>query len=98
MRSDAWQIEANYVPETLDDAVELHERVVEAGFTRSIAAGLVMWVSTKASGSPNDVTSHTKSTYRKVLAQLQRSGYPGPSGRVRSDIPGYRDTRTLVAA
>jgi hypothetical protein len=87
VRSDAWQIEANYVPGTLEEAVELHDRVIAAGNSRAVAAGLVMWVASK-SDDRDQVANGQRTRYRKVLADLERSGYPGPSSRVRLDIPG----------
>lgn len=70
MRSDSWQIEADFVPETLDGAVELHDQLIAAGNSRAFAAGLVMWLTTRAASGKDTVNGVSRSAYRRALAEL----------------------------
>ena len=102
-----WREEADHVPKNLTEAIALQQRLVdEAGATPATAAGVVMWLLTKAYGDEDTTAAPTRSRYRKLLAMLDdgddgdaigvpKGGAPrGPSGgRPR----GPRTPRDLVS-
>lgn len=84
MRSDSWQIERDFVPETLEDAAELSRAIREAGKGKATAISIVGWLIEKREGR-DPLDSATRARYRKVLASLNGS-YPGPGRRQRADV------------
>lgn len=72
--------EADYLPETVEDLVDLRQLVIEAGHSAPVANGLVGWLLSKAAGEADTTSSRTRSTYRKILAELEPIGGPGPGG------------------
>ena len=68
MRSDAWRDERDSVPRSLKQAAELRREIVAAGFARSTAANVVMWlVSKETLGEDPEPDSGRRNTYRHVL-------------------------------
>lgn len=108
MRSDHWRNEADFVPESVEDLAELRRRIIAAGYSASVANGLLGWLVSKGAGEADVTESKTRSKYRKILAEL---GAPeGPSGgrlqvvapaapaSRRRQVPGVRRLGAVVVA
>lgn len=90
------RIEAHFLPETVDDLVELRQAILEAGHSESVAHGIVGWVVGKGAGETDALGSRTRSTYRKILAELVEQHPDGPTGRQRRDQAGFAHLRHLL--
>ncbi len=70
MRTDAWQAERDFVPETVREAVILRRAIIEAGHSQATAGRLVAWLMAR-SVEDSDKTSNTvRSRYRRILESL----------------------------
>lgn len=79
MRADHLRNEARFLPRSIEDLVELQDRLVAAGHSPAVASGIASWLARKAIGE-DDATSHqTRARYRKILAELEVVD-PGPPG------------------
>lgn len=96
MRADHWRIEAHYVPESLDDALELADKLVEVGVRPTVAYSVALWAAQKAERGTDPTSAPTRSAYRRALQQLWDSGYRPPR-RLRV-IPGLRKLPMLAVA
>lgn len=77
--------EADYLPGSLEDLIELRSRVITAGHSAPVANGLIGWLLSKANGEPDVTGPDTRAKYRKILAGLEVSS-PGGPGRGRRQI------------
>jgi len=83
-----WREEADHVPKNLTEAIELQERLIQAGVAPAAAAGCVMWLVGKAHGEDH-TTAPTRSRYRKLLAQLDGGDGGKPTRVIRREHYGY---------
>ena len=63
--------EAAWLPETLEDAVAVRRAIMDAGYARAHADGVVGWLVGKAAGEPDTTGQAVRSRYRKLLATLE---------------------------
>lgn len=81
--------EADFLPSTVEDLVELRRQLVAAGHPDQVASGILGWLVAKAAGDPDQTSPTTRATYRKILAGLEVSG-PGGPGRGRRHLEPVR--------
>jgi hypothetical protein len=62
--------EADHLPSSLDEAMTVRRRLIEAGQSRAIADGIMAWLVTKATGEPDTTDAATRSRYRRILATI----------------------------
>jgi hypothetical protein len=72
--------EAPWLELAVERPWELRDRLLLAGYSRTVAAGIVDWLQGKARGAEDLTASDTRSRYRRILRSL---GGPGPTARVR---------------
>lgn len=77
----AWKHEKDFVPSTIEQVLELQQRLVdEAGATQAKATGAVMWLLQKAHGT-DTAAAQQRSDYRKLFAKLDDTTPRRPRGR-----------------
>lgn len=79
----AWRGEEAFIPETIEQAIELATRLVEeAGAGRAQADALVLWLARRAYAGEDTIAPDVRSSYRKLLGRLEpQSLTPPPKGR-----------------
>ena len=70
MRTDAWQVERDFVPENIREAAVLRRAVIDAGYPPKTANGLVGWLLGRAVEDQDGTSNSTRSAYRRVLEGL----------------------------
>lgn len=70
--------EAEHLPESVEDAAVLYDRLIEAGHSPSVALAISGWTTIKATGRPDPTNSATRARYRKILAELEPIDAPPP--------------------
>lgn len=68
-------IEAKYVTYSVADLVALRRRLLAAGESEAVAAGIIGWLVAKAAGDPNSINATTKARYRRILERLDSDGH-----------------------
>lgn len=85
--------EADHLPTSLADLIDLRTRVIEHGEPVRVANGVCGFVVAKAAGQPDGLASDTRARYRRILRELAASdGGPGKGGREG----GFADILALV--
>jgi hypothetical protein len=77
--------EEDWYPRDLEDLLELRQAVIDAGVTARTADRLIAWVLTRSAGEEDSTSGPTRSSYRKVLAELPGPGPSSPDRRRRKD-------------
>lgn len=79
----AWRGEEAFIPETIEQAIELATRLMEeAGAGRAQADALVLWLARRAYAGEDTAASEMRSRYRKLLGRLDPPALtPPPKGR-----------------
>lgn len=81
----SWRVEADFVPSTIEDVLELQQRLVdEAGASQAKANGAVMWVLLKAQGTDTTTSPNQRADYRKLFKKLAAVDAQKPRRRRRS--------------
>lgn len=86
--------EAPFLPESIDDLIDLRERVLAAGYSEPVAHGLVGWLVGKRAGSKDQTSPDTRARYRRILRELGEGGddtgraAPRPGPRPIDDAGG----------
>lgn len=76
-------IEGHYITDNVHELAALKARLEASGATAPQAAGVIGWLVDKAAGRPDPTSSRTRSTYRKMLAELgEHTGPPDESPRI----------------
>lgn len=90
-------VEREWLPASLDDLVAIRERLRAAGYSHREIAGLSGWLLAKIEGQPDETAQDTRARYRKMLADLGPSLYPGGSPII--SVPGgYVDLAVMRSA
>lgn len=76
------RIEAHFLPDDLADLVELRERILASGQPEQVAHGIVGWLVAKSAGERDSLSSRTRASYRKVLADVAGVPEDDPDGLV----------------
>ena len=84
MRSDAWQVEKDFVPETLEDVLALQRAIEASGYSHEDALRIPGWILRKNAGEDR-ISAPTRARYRRILRALN-GNYPGPRPRKRADV------------
>jgi hypothetical protein len=89
--------EAEYLPSSLDELVDVRGRVMALGESRRIADGLCMWLVAKARGERDTTAADVRSRYRRILRALEQPEPIGPKkangARKRSVAPARAKVR-----
>lgn len=72
-------VERRYLSADVFELAELRQRLMANGVTPPIANGIIGWLTTKIAGQSDTSSAQTRSTYRKVLRELDGDG--GPPGK-----------------
>ena len=64
------QDEGAFLPESIDDLIDLRERLVAAGHSEGTANGLVGWLVAKKGGGGRTPSPVTQAKYRRILREL----------------------------
>jgi len=64
-------VEDGFPIKTLKDARELRRELIEAGYSPTIASGIVGWIIEKSHSGVSDVAPASQTRYRSILAGLR---------------------------
>jgi hypothetical protein len=77
MRTDAWQVERDWVPADGPDlapaivqAARLRRAIVQADYPPALAAGIVAWLLERSHDESDHTSPSVRSRYRRVLESL----------------------------
>jgi hypothetical protein len=65
------KIENDYPLRSLKDARELRRTLIDAGYSPTIASGVVGWIIEKSHSGVSDVAPASQTRYRSILAGLR---------------------------
>jgi hypothetical protein len=78
------RVEAAFLPNTFEQALEVRDAAIAAGQTPSFAAALMTWLILRAERHPDPFTDQTRASYRRALLALER---PSWTPRIAGEAP-----------